>query len=522
MTFQELRQDNILALLVVLLTASILLLGCSTVAQSSEQPATPTIPEVTSILPTPTAAATPTAVVTATSSPTRPPATPTARPIRIVKPESLGGYISNPYMGWQDTQPKKKRFAETVSYKRMDWSVMNPAEDVYDWSIIDSLQADAVSTGRTISFRIRTARPAPYGEGQTMPAWLVQQGATIVEGDSDVENVRSTEPLYSGCLFLEEHGRFIEAMRQRYDGDPNIAFIDIGSYGGYGEWHSEQYDEEPDSLDWHARRRIVDMYLGGQGTRPCQEAGGQIKQVSYEYTGFQKTPLVMPFTPWFGDSLIYALSRRPDLGIRHDALGSEKHQRYYREQISQLVAQTWPHAPIIFEFYPNAYQPEQLRSARDFARDMHASIVHDNFDGQGRDKLIEEVLDVIGYRLVLREMSYTAELGPGETLSFTMTWENTGVAPPYYKTYPLVVSLTDAQGKPVLNQQLEPDIRTWLPAKPINQAGMILIPADFPYGDYDLTVAFIDPASQKPILNLAIAGRDEQGRYFIGPVNISR
>jgi hypothetical protein len=103
-----------------------------------------------------------------------------------------------------------------------------------------------------------------------------------------------------------------------------------------------------------------------------------------------------------------------------------------------------------------------------------------------------------------------------------MTWENTGVAPPYYKTYPLVVSLTDAQGKPVLNQQLEPDIRTWLPAKSINLAGIMPIPADFPSGDYNLTVAFIDPASQKPILNLAIAGRDDQGRYFIGPVNISR
>jgi hypothetical protein len=117
-------------------------------------------------------------------------------------------------------------------------------------------------------------------------------------------------------------------------------------------------------------------------------------------------------------------------------------------------------------------------------------------------------------------MSYTAELSPGETLSFTMSWENTGIAPPYYKTYPLLVSLTDAQGKPALNQLLEPDIRTWLPAKPITLAGIMPIPADFPAGAYNLTVAFIDPVSQQPILNLAIAGRDAQGRYLIGPVNI--
>lgn len=455
------------------------------------------------------------------TTPIAAPAAPDTRPTHTVQPEPLAGYIPNPYMGWQDTQPINKRFTETVGYGRVNWDDVNPNEGVYDWSPIESVRADLAEADDTFSFRVRPAQPPPWGDGHQMPAWLVERGARIAETSSDIlEGVISTEPLYSDCLFLEAHATFVDALRRRYDGDPQVAFIDIGSYGNYGEWGSEQYDDEPDSLDWHARRRIIDMYLGGQGTRPCQEADGQIKQVSYEYTGFQRTQLIMPYTPWFPDSLEYALSQRPDVGIRHDALGSESHQRRYREEIGHLVQQRWPQAPIIFEYYPEAYTPEALRRARDFAQEMHASFVHENFDGRGQNDLIEELLETIGYRLVLREMTYTSELGPGETLRLDMTWENTGSAPPYFENYPLVVSLTNALGVTAYEQPISVDIRTWLPGQPIQLSGELQLPANFPAGTYDLRLAFVDPARNQAALTLAIDGQDAQGRYLIGPVNI--
>lgn len=36
---------------------------------------------------------------------------------------------------------------------------------------------------------------------------------------------------------MAEHKRFIAALGQRYDGNPLIAGLDIGSYGHWGEWH---------------------------------------------------------------------------------------------------------------------------------------------------------------------------------------------------------------------------------------------------------------------------------------------
>lgn len=443
------------------------------------------------------------------------------RPTRTVYPDQLKGYIPNPFMGWQDTRREQKRFNETVGYTRVNWDEINPAENDYDWERVESLRAEMARSGGTISFRIRPTQPPPWGNGHTMPDWLVERGAMIADSASDVlEGVMSTEPLYSGCLFLEAHGQLIDAVRQRYDGDRQVAFIDIGSYGGYGEWWSDQYDDETGTLDWHARRRIIDMYIGGRGTRPCQETNGQITQTEYDYDGLQQTQLIMPYTPWFADSLVYALDRRPDIGIRHDALGSEKHQQRYREEIGHLVQQRWPIAPIVFEYYPEAYTPEALGSARDFAREMHASFVHENLDGRGSSDLIAELLETIGYRLALRQIAYTVELGPGETLSFEMVWENTGSAPPYFKTYPLVLSLTDSQGVSWLETQLDPDIRDWLPGKPIQLQGTLPIPNEFPADTYDLGVAFIDPVYGQSVLALAISGRDEQGRYLIGPVDV--
>ena len=468
------------------------------------------------IAPTPTATAAATVLAA-------PPAQPTAvylptvtrGPVwQTVTPVELSGYIPNPDMGWQNTRNATPRFPETVRYTRFNWRDLNPAEGVYDWSPIETFRQEALAAGQKIHFRVRNAQPPPWGPGQVIPDWVTAQGAVIIDGS------RGTEPLYSDCLFLAAHAAFVEALRQKYDGDPDIAFLDIGAYGNFGEWDTDQYDHTPDSLDWHARRRLADMYLGGRGTRPCRQADGSIINVSYDYPGFQQTRLLMPYTPWREDSLFYALERRSDVGIRQDALGSELHQNRYREKISDLVEQTWRNAPIVFEFSSDAYTPEALASARAFAQEMHATLVHDNFGGRGNDADIASVLELIGFRLVLQEITYTSELSPNVPLSLTMTWINKGVAPPYTR-YPLVAALVDGSGNVVWEQEIPADIRAWLPQEPVTVQSEAALPATLPPGRYDLRLAFVDPETGRPVLNLAIEGRDENGRYQIGPVEVT-
>jgi hypothetical protein len=427
--------------------------------------------------------------------------------------QELDGYIPNPYMGWQDWNRPDTRFEETVGYDRYNWEDLNPARGSYDWSPIERLRGQ-MPPGGQISWRVRTAQPDPFGPGQVMPDWVVDAGVSIYDDPDE-----GSEPLYSDCLFLETHGEFVDAMRERYDGDPDVAFIDIGSYGYYGEWDSAQYDSEEDTLDWHARRRIIEMYIGGSGTRPCQDADGTIRQVTYSYQGFQHTQLIMGFTPWFQDSVIYALSQRGDVGIRNDALGSvEPHHRGYRDQINWLVQRTWPNAPIAFEFAPDAYDSESLAAAESFVREMHATFVHDNFNGHGDDAEILKVLEALGYRLVLESATYPAAATVEDGLDVELNWVNRGVAPPYV-SYPVVVRLTTPDGGVVTSEAIDADIREWMPDEAQRFRLSLPLPPDLAPGTYQLKVAIVDGSGETAITP-ASSGQDGSGQIVLGDIQI--
>jgi hypothetical protein len=489
-------------------------------AQPTSTPLLPTAVPPTAMPPTavPTTAIPPTAVPPTAIPPTATAGTTVAPPIAegplvTVNLEPIADLLANPGIGWQDTDLFHPRFPQMVSYARPEWQVLNPAEGVYDWSALERLRTAAT----TFSFGVKTASSPPWGSGQAVPQWVVDKGALMVNSREDAET--AYEPIYHNCIFLEEHARFIEALRQRYDGDPDVEFIDIRSYGFYGEWHTPQYNEDVNSLDYNARIRIAEMYIGGSGTRPCSMPDGSIQNVSYSYVGFQRTQLVMPYTPWFQQTLLWVFeNRRRDIGIRHDALGSPGHQDAYRAQIGGLVQQIWPYEPIVFEFSSNAWTDANLISARQFILEMHGSVVHDNLSGQGTDTLIRDLLTVTGYRLLPRTVTYSASVKPGEGLALAILWQNVGSAPPY-AAYPVMAYLTDSTGGTVVAQwQLAVDTRTWLPGDH-SYSETLAVPADVAPGLYTLRLAVIDPHTQIP-LNLAVAGRDAYGRYPVGTVEI--
>ncbi len=431
----------------------------------------------------------------------------------MLYPEPTGGYLPNPGIGWQNTRSLPDRFPETVRYTRFNWSELQPAPDVFDWSPIEALRQEAVAAGAQFHFRVRTTQPPPWGPGATIPDWLLAQGAGVVDTE------RGPETQYSSCLFLREHGKFIDALRQQYDGDPDLAYLDIGSYGYYGEWGTPQYDDTPDSLDWHIRRHIADMYLGGSATRPCLEQDGSRGQISYEYAGFQRTRLLMPYNPWHEDALFYALSARADVGIRFDALGSDTHQQRFRDKISEVVAQRWPIAPIVFELGAEAYTPAALGNARAFAQEMHASLVHDNLGGRGSDADITALLAVVGYHLQLLRAAFPATAAAGTEIIVTMAWKNNGAAPPY-SDFLLALTLTDANGAPLLQQITDINARGWLPGEIIQTTASIPVPPDWPPGSYELRLAFVNPVTQLPALALDNEGADTQGRTRLGLITI--
>ena len=124
-------------------------------------------------------------------------------------------------------------------------------------------------------------------------------------------------------------------------------------------------------------------------------------------------------------------------------------------------------------------------------------------------------LKKMGYRFVLRNFSYPASVGQNGKVSFKSWWENKGVAP-CYKDFWLAFRLKSDTEKVFIT---DADISSWLPGD-IVYDNEFFIPEDLPTGVYDLQVGIIDKIDQKPVVNLAIEGRDSKGWYLLGKIKI--
>src|SRR5215203_5201570 len=111
---------------------------------------------------------------------------------------------------------------------------------------------------------------APF-DGHMIPDWVLRKGAKLFADG---------EPDYSNCIYQETWARFVEQLSIRYDGNPDVAFIDISGYGNFNEWGWQNQQTEWDelwadhyslgtavpadfqTLDGQARKRLADMFIG--------------------------------------------------------------------------------------------------------------------------------------------------------------------------------------------------------------------------------------------------------------------
>lgn len=445
------------------------------------------------------------------------------QPITI-NPTPIDTYLTNPGIGWQqmDDVPEGA-LPETVEYPdrpQIAWQILNPEEGVYLWEILDEKLNEAVADGEMFSFRVYTMRGEVFG-GPQVPEWVLDKGANLIEG----------EPNYASCIYQEEWGRFVDALRERYDGNPDIAYIDVSGYGSFNEWNwnPQTYWEENlpqlETLDGFARKRLVDTFLGNSADdHECETPDGETVTVSYDYTGFQETQLIMPFAG-IRQTLEYVEGLRSDVGFRYDCLGNPGDIDGLLERPGEVMANRWQDAPIVYEMCSEV----DFDEANELLRFTHGSLVHDNATEDL--EAVEDLLRYTGYRYLLHEATTVDAAAAGSSIPFDMTWRNVGYAPSYPRmgqTFTLNVYLTSPDGQIIVEQTTPADISTWMPADEIGVDTppdyvvdtLLTIPEDTPDGAYFLEVAIIDQRSNQPI-NLGMEGATDTGRYVIIPILIS-
>jgi hypothetical protein len=321
----------------------------------------------------------------------------------------------------------------------------------------------------------------------------------LVGGDdptSGGKRIPRIEPDYSDPLYLAKHGAFLKALGERYDGQPGIEFLDIGSYGVWGEWHTKH--PAPVAV----RKQIVDLYL----------------------RAFRKTPLV--FMSDDAEVLAYALAH--GTGFRRDGVGSAWHEKTWigskKYAAVEGMADTWKRAPIVFEWFGD-YNYLQSRkwsfdAAVNFMLNNHVTLINDNVGRVPPEAMpqLEKIARLAGARFVLRELAHPKTVKSGASLLLQMKWANVGVGKLHHR-YVLRFSLLDAEGQPVFTADAKSNPRDWFPGER-DVSESLLLPATLKPGDYALAIEMADATGQRRSFRLAMDAPEKAGRYTLSRVRI--
>lgn len=425
-----------------------------------------------------------------------------------IKPKEIPNILVNPGMGWavlQEGSPlgyykrKVKGYPEaSIAYFRHYWDEFEPEEGAYQFQVIDDLLEKTYQDGRRCAFRVA---PFNHSNPDTL-SWLRKLGCRgFIEENIKRPGNKFWRPDYNDPIFLSKMSNIIHALGKRYNSNPQIDHIDIGSLGYYGEW-SHMPDPQA-SLE--TKKFIVDIYM----------------------ESFPDTPLIAMIG--HADALGYAVSK--NAGWRADCLGdmrdkwNQMENMYLQHLVAADALAAWKTAPVIFEPCWTMQKWKEMGFSADyiltFALAMHASVINNKNSPVPPEwqPIVKEFSRKIGYRLVLKEIKYPQSIQRRNDLPIQMVWENKGVAP-CYRRYPLAFRLRrNTPGRKTYVIPGEADIRKWLPGcRTVEEK--IAIPVNIPKGDYDLNIAILDQKGKNPVLKLAIAGLQKDGWYSTGKVVI--
>lgn len=456
------------------------------------------------------------------------------QPLVTVRPVDTGQALVNPDMGWTmhfysnipTNYGSKLEPSDTLDdfpglstvYLRVPWAYLEPQEGKFNWALFDTPAQRWIAKGKRIAIRVTCSES--WLRFAT-PEWVKQAGAKgyfYEFGKGRQANGPLWDPDFADPIFLAKLDHFLTAMAARYDGNPNVAFIDIGSYGMWGEGHTFMSSQVPDAQALPIIKQHVDLYVKHfKQTLLC---------ISDDVAGHDKPGLHFPETD-------YALSQ--GVSLRDDSILVEPPPRsWYHDGMAQAF---WPRLPVILEHEHYGSSKEKgawgdgsllLKAIEDY----HASYMSIHWwpriELDENRALIERINRRIGYRLQLRALSWPQQVTIGQPFTVTSEWANAGVAPCYPGGY-MALTLKDAKGGLVSvlvdegfdMRKLKPGLQDQAPsaihASEFN-AGLVA-PTTQP-GTYDVFVS-VGQRDGTPRLALPLPADDGQHRYRLGSIKLA-
>ena len=395
------------------------------------------------------------------------------------------------------------------AYDRYTWRDLEPSEGDYRFTKLEQDIVQAAREGRKYAFRVRalvsehSSSVPDYLMGRMSRGWWADYNH---DGKSD-----TFVPDWKDPVFLDRAASLIAALGKRYDGDARIAWVDIGLYGNWGEWHTSSFHypsstgaERGSTATLH---RIVDMHVAA----------------------FSTTPLLMLTDN--ADALVYAMQCSPRIGWRRDSLGWDTghFEKIETDPVRwNAVKDRWKTAPVITEFVNPRHQadPQVYDKALEQVRRYHVSLVSNGntlawsrLSQEGKNAFVA-LGKTAGYRLRLDQLQLPHSLAPGQPFALETTWANDGVAP-VYEPWQVVVQLRALGSDRVAWEGTSTlDLRSVLPDAPTSYTDALTLAPNVAPGAYAVCVIVRDPRATRALLQLANEGRGSDGGYQLGTITV--
>lgn len=337
---------------------------------------------------------------------------------------------------------------DLVSYGSgyQQWNKLNPAKGVYDWTELEKLLNALAEHNMTYALRVLPYTPSfiksdfpPQEDYDWTPPFVYEMGAKKIQIDLRGTDYHAYAPVWDDPIYLQAAKEFAKALAEKYDGDPRIEYIDVRTFGEWGEWHTSHI-------------------LGS-----VMPADSVLKDMlDYYASVFKKTQLVLP-SNGFGDVYTHALdlgiTKRDDgfIGIsgRPDTL-----LRAYNANLPTIAENIAGYRTMLTydDLIPGGSQKWTAERWVDAITTAHLTyyvLDQDNDCGyyfyKDNKALADSMSKVIGYNFTVTQAELVTVATPASgnatdiTSMLNVTVKNTGVAPCFFDVY-LVAEFVDSTG----------------------------------------------------------------------------
>ena len=150
---------------------------------------------------------------------------------------NCGGYPRNADYGRDNPNVAGKELL-------FEWREIEPEEGVYNWQLVDDLIKPWADAGKMVALRVMSA----CNKKNASPMWVLEKCGVPVVDSSEFSERDIIYPVFWNETFIAKYSDMVRALAERYDGHPNVEFVQVG---GVGRWEETYVCTESDQMSKH-------------------------------------------------------------------------------------------------------------------------------------------------------------------------------------------------------------------------------------------------------------------------------